>query len=356
MVPPATGPCPLDTAPFKPSPTIAASPDILRPIGGHVHQETDMALEQTRMQIVPKPWGATELQPWSEVAHDGIPIGEIWLQRRDPQASTPALLLKLLFTQEMLSIQVHPDNAMAQAMGLPHGKTEAWYVLQATPEATVGVGLKSALTAAQLRDAIADGSIAEHLQWRKASKGDVIFVPAGMIHAIGPGLVLAEIQQRSDTTFRLFDHGRDRELHIEHGVAAAHAGPAEDQAPPQRLSDVRTLLVASPYFVFERIILAAGSSWELDARHETWLVVIAGSARLGPSQAGVGEGCFIEAQPMRIEAGQDGLTCLVAYAAATPSHDLLRALVDGDAVAAPHSLSPFPALAVSPPPFTQVRS
>ncbi len=315
-----------------------------------------MALEQTRMQIVPKPWGATELLPWSEVAHDGIPIGEIWFQRRDPQAPTPALLLKLLFTQEMLSIQVHPDNAMAQAMGLPHGKTEAWYILDAAPEATVGVGLKSVLTAAQLRDAIADGSIAKRMQWRKASTGDVIFVPAGMIHAIGPGLVLAEIQQRSDTTFRLFDHGRDRELHIEHGVAAAHAGPAEDQAPPQRLSDVRTLLVASPYFVLERFILAAGSSWELDARQETWLVVIAGSGRLGPSQAGVGEGCFVEAQPMRIAAGQDGLTCLVAYAAATPSHDLLRALVDSDAVATPLSLSPLPALAVSPPPFTEARS
>lgn len=314
-----------------------------------------MALELARMQIVPKPWGATELLPWSKVAHDGIAIGEIWFQRRDPQAPTPTLLLKLLFTQEMLSIQVHPDNAMAQAMGLPHGKTEAWYVLEATPEAVVGVGLKSTLTAAQLRIAIADGSIAERVQWHRVSKGDVLFVPAGMIHAIGPGLVLAEIQQRSDTTFRLFDHGRDRELHIEHGVAAAHAGPAEDQSPPQRLSDVRTLLVASPYFVLEKFVLAARSAWELDARQETWLVVIAGSARLGPSQAGVGEGYFVEGQPMYIEAGQDGLTCLVAYAAATPSDGLLRALADSDMIAAPLSLSPLPALAVSPPPFKEAR-
>ncbi|KRE09998.1 mannose-6-phosphate isomerase [Bosea sp. Root381] len=312
-----------------------------------------MALEQARMLMVPKPWGATDLLPWSEVAPTGTPIGEIWFQRRDPQAPTPVLLLKLLFTQEMLSIQVHPDNAMAQAMGLPHGKTEAWYVLSATPEATVGVGLKSALTAAQLRSAIADGSIAECVEWRKVSEGDVIFVPAGMIHAIGPGLVLAEIQQRSDTTFRLFDHGRDRELHVEHAVAAANAGPADDQAPPQRLSDVRTLLVSSPYFVLERFILAAGSVWQLDAEQETWLVVIAGSARLGPSQAGIGEGCFIEAQTMRIEAGQHGLTCLVAYAAATPSHDLLRVLADCDAVAA--ALSPLPVPAVSPLSFKEAR-
>jgi mannose-6-phosphate isomerase len=246
----------------------------------------------------------------------------------------------LLFTQEALSIQVHPDNAMAQAMGLPHGKTEAWYILQATPEATVGVGLKSALTAAQLRDAIADGSIAEHLQWRKAVKGDVIFVPAGTIHAIGPGLVLAEIQQRSDTTFRLFDHGRARELHIERGVAAAHAGPAEEPgaaAAPERHQDPAR---RKPVFRPRTAHLAAGSTWELDARHETWLVVIAGNARLGPSQAGVGEGCFIEAETMRIEAGSDGLTCLVAYEAAKPSHDLLRALDGSDAVAPGSAPSP----------------
>ncbi len=316
-----------------------------------------MALEQTRVQIMPKPWGSTDLLPWSEAGHDGVAIGELWFQRRDPKAPEPALLLKLLFTQEALSIQVHPDDALARAMGQAHGKTEAWYILSATPEATVGVGLTSVLTSAQLRCAITDGSITEHLQWCKAVKGDVVFVPAGTIHAIGAGLVLAEIQQRSDTTFRLFDHGRARELHIERGVAAAHAGPAERQAPPERLSDTRTLLVVSPYFVLERLDLAAGSTWQLDARHETWLVVIAGNAQLGPSQAGIGEGCFVEAQTMRIKAGGDGLSCLVAYEAAKPSHDLLRAL---DASAAPASGNaafqpPLPALAGSTIPVTEAR-
>jgi mannose-6-phosphate isomerase len=318
-----------------------------------------MALEQACVQVMPKPWGTTDLLPWSEVDHEGVAIGELWFQRRDPNAPEPALLLKLLFTQEALSIQVHPDDAAAQAMGLAHGKTEAWYILSATPGSTVAVGLKSVLTAAQLRAAIADGSIAERVQWRNARKGDVIFVPAGTIHAIGPGLVLAEIQQRSDITFRLFDHGRARELHIERGVAAAHARPAEAQPPPQRLSDVRTLLVASPYFVLERLELAAGSTWELNARHETWLVVIAGNARLGPSQAGIGEGCFIEAETMRIEAGHDGLTALVAYEAAEPRHDFLRAFDEGDAAAPSDAASrlplPFPALADSAIPFTEAR-
>jgi mannose-6-phosphate isomerase len=350
-MPLATGESPSTSAPLKAvADHCRIDRHLCRSIAGGVNQETDMALEQACVQVMPKPWGATNLLPWSEVQQEGIPIGELWFQRRKPNAPEPALLLKLLFTQEALSIQVHPDDTVAQGMGLARGKTEAWYILSATPEAKVGVGLKSVLTAAQLRAAIADGSIAERVQWRNARMGDVIFVPAGTIHAIGPGLVLAEIQQRSDTTFRLFDHGRARELHIERGVAAAHARPAEAQPPPQRLSDVRTLLVASPYFVLERLELAAGSTWELNARHETWLVVIAGNARLGPSQAGIGEGCFIEAETIRIEAGHDGLTALVAYEAAEPSHDFLRAFD-----AASRLPLPFPALADSAIPFTEAR-
>ncbi|MGO4668074.1 class I mannose-6-phosphate isomerase [Bosea sp. 2RAB26] len=318
-----------------------------------------MALEQACVHAMPKPWGSTDLLPWSEVAHDGVAIGELWFQRRDIHAAEPALLLKLLFTREALSIQVHPDDAFAQAMGLPHGKTEAWYILSATPDATIGVGLKSAHTPAELRAAIEDGSITDLVQWRKACKGDVIFVPAGTIHAIGPGLVLAEIQQRSDTTFRLFDHGRQRELHIEHGVAAAQAGPAAGQAPVRHLGDGRTLLVASPYFVLERFDLASGSVWNLSASRETWLVIIAGTARLGAFQAVAGEGCFIEADSMRIEAGREGLTCLVAYDATSPCPDLLHAVsahdanAPGDAVSQPPL--PLPALAGPSNPFTEAR-
>ncbi|KFC64716.1 hypothetical protein FG93_05312 [Bosea sp. LC85] len=318
-----------------------------------------MALEQACVQVMAKPWGTTDLRPWSEVEHDGVAIGELWFQRRDVHAAEPALLLKLLFTQEALSIQVHPDDAFAQAMGLAHGKTEAWYILSATPDATIGVGLKSAHTDAELRAAVTDGSITDLVQWRKACEGDVIFVPAGTIHAIGPGLVLAEIQQRSDTTFRLFDHGRQRELHIERGVAAAHAGPAAVQAPARRLSDARTLLVASPYFVLERFDLASGSAWDLRATRETWLVVIAGAARLGTLQAGVGEGCFIEAESMRIEAGRNGLTCLVAYDAASPCPDLLHDVPGSDANAPGDVVSqpplPLPALAGPSNPFPEAR-
>ncbi|MCV9940393.1 class I mannose-6-phosphate isomerase [Boseaceae bacterium BT-24-1] len=317
-----------------------------------------MALEPARLQAVPKPWGSRDLLPWSGTDHHGVAIGEIWFQRRDP-AVEPALLLKLLFTREALSIQVHPDDDAARAMGLTRGKTEAWYVLAAEPGATVAVGLLASLSQAQLRAAIEDGSIVKQMSWRTAAAGDVIFVPAGTIHAIGPGLVLAEIQQRSDTTFRLFDHGRGRELHIESGIAVANTGPAAEQAPPRGLGNARTLLVASAFFVLERLELAPGSVWKLRARPETWLIVIAGDGSLGSMQAGIGEGCFAEAETIRIAAGQQGLTCLVAYAAAVPSGDLLRPLAANDALTSMSVASRQPlslaAPAVSPIPLMEAR-
>lgn len=319
-----------------------------------------MALEQACIEMIPKPWGSTDLLPWSGTGHPGVPIGELWFQRCEKHAPEPALLLKLLFTQEALSIQVHPDDAAAHRMGLPRGKTEAWYILSAASDATVGVGLKAVVPPEQFRTAIADGSLAELVAWHKPHAGEVIAVPAGTIHAIGAGLVLAEIQQRSDTTFRLFDYGRARELHIEQGVAVAHAGPTKRTVPARRLSDVRTLLVANPSFVFERIDLPAGSTWDLDARCETWLVAISGAAAIGALQIGVGQGCFVEAQGVRIAPGEAGLSCLVAYDAATPSRDLLRR-VDGDGMprfreTVSPPTAPPQAVLNSPVPSTEARS
>ena len=160
-----------------------------------------MAIERASVQVVRKPWGRTDLRPWSgiEAFHDAV--GELWFQRVDKNAPDPALLLKLLFTNEPLSIQVHPDDAFARSMGLPNGKTEAWYILSAAPDAQAAVGLKRRVTPQELHASIRDGSIADLVQWRPGLKGDTIFVPAGTIHAIGAGIVLAEIQQHSDATF-----------------------------------------------------------------------------------------------------------------------------------------------------------
>lgn len=288
--------------------------------------EIIIAIEHACIRVVRKPWGSTDLRPWSEIDDNGAAVGELWFQRAAIGAPEPALLLKLLFTEEPLSIQVHPDDAFAQSIGLAHGKTEAWYVLAAAPDAKVAVGLKRQLTRPQLRGSIEDGSISGLVQWRQVVKDDVIFVPAGTIHAIGSGLVIAEIQQRSDATFRLFDHGRRRELHVDYAVAAATAGPAESQSAPSPLTETRTLLVVSPQFVLERIDLPPKSSWRLDAERETWVLVLEGQVRVGPMNAVVGESIFLEADSTPMTAGSAGMKGLVAYPGPGPLPSLLHSI------------------------------
>lgn len=281
-----------------------------------------MTIEHASTRAVPKPWGSIDLLPWSTLGA-GSAIGEIWFQRPDAASEVPALLLKLLFTDAALSIQVHPDDAFAQSIGLRNGKTEAWYILAAARGARVAAGLKRQVTPVELRAAITDGSIAELVQWRSVEKGEVVFVPAGTIHAAGAGLVLAEIQQQSDTTFRLFDYGGGRELHVDQAVGAAQMGPARAQAVEVPLSAARTVLVSGPHFVMERIELAANSEWVLQAEQETWVLGIEGQARIGNIDAGVGDALFLKADHARIEAGMKGFKGLLAYVGAKPHPDLL---------------------------------
>ena len=283
-----------------------------------------MAIEHASVRVARKPWGVADLHPWSGVDGSGDAIGELWFQRLDNNSPDPALLLKLLFTSEPLSVQVHPDDAFAHSIGLANGKTEAWYILSATPDARVAVGLKRNLTPQELRASIKDGSIAGLTQWRPVAKGDVVFVPAGTIHAIGAGIVLAEIQQHSDATFRLFDYGRRRELHEDNAVAVSDAGPAQTQTGPRRLTAARTALIASPHFVLERIVLPANSNWALDARQETWILVIEGDARVGPVSAAVGDAVFAEADRADIEVGPAGMSGLIAYPGPDPMMPLLQ--------------------------------
>ena len=272
-----------------------------------------MTIEHAHAHSLPKPWGIVDPRPWSSAGDGANTIGEIWYERSDSTAVPPSLLLKLLFTSQPLSIQVHPNDAYAQSTGQPNGKTEAWHILDAAPEAKVGLGLKRRVSPEQLRHAIDDGSIADLVVWNVAHPGDTIFVPAGTIHAIGAGLVIAEIQQRSDTTFRLFDHGRGRELHIESALAVADAGPADFLVTPTRLTDARTLLLSNSYFTFERIDLTPNSTWRLEAEHETWLLVVSGSARAASLNVTTGDAIFAQADQVTIHAGSNGLIGLVAY-------------------------------------------
>jgi mannose-6-phosphate isomerase len=219
----------------------------------------------------------------------------------------------LLFTSQPLSVQVHPTDAYAQSIGLPNGKTEAWYVLSAEPGAKVAVGLKEEITKLKLRDLIVDGSISDQVAWRKVYPNDVVFVPAGTIHAIGAGLVIAEIQQRSDATFRLFDHGRSRTLHVEQALAVAARGPAQLGPASQNVTEERTVLVANDYFVFERIQLPPQTAWVLNAARETWLLLLTAEARAGSLELRNGDAIYAQSDRVEIESGTDGLQALVAY-------------------------------------------
>jgi mannose-6-phosphate isomerase len=283
-----------------------------------------MSIEHASVQAMRKPWGVSDLQPWSSVDGTGDAVGELWFERADSNAPTPALLLKLLFTSAPLSIQVHPDDTFARAMGMPNGKSEAWYIISAEPGAQVGVGLNRRVTPQELRAAITNGSIVDLVQWRPVAKGDLIFIPAGTIHALGAGIVLAEIQQRSDTTFRLFDYGRERELHIDNGVAVADVFPPRPPRHPVSLTLERTVLVASQHFVLERIELPEGANWALLADSETWVLALDGHAAIGSAALSVGQAIFVGGGRASIEVGAGGLTALVAYPASGPIGSLLQ--------------------------------
>jgi mannose-6-phosphate isomerase len=283
-----------------------------------------MAIELARASAKPKPWGVLDLRPWSNADNDGSAVGEIWYERPGQAGADPSLLLKLLFTNQPLSIQVHPDDSFAHSIGLPNGKTEAWYVLSAPAGGKIASGLTHHLTAQQLRAAIGDGSIANIVEWRAVSSDDVIFIPAGTIHAIGAGLVMAEIQQRSDATYRMFDFGRNRELHAENAILVADAGPTTSQVQKLRLTNERVLLVSDSHFVFERIDLTPNSAWCLEADRETWLLVVGGDARIGPFDVAMGDAIFAQSDRVNICAGGTGMVGLVAYTGGNSVPHLLQ--------------------------------
>jgi mannose-6-phosphate isomerase len=174
---------------------------------------------------------------------------------RDPQRFP--LLLKFLFPEDKLSVQVHPDDATAQRFGEPWGKTECWYVAHAKPGAQIGLGLKPGVTVSQLERAIHDQTAEDLLNWINVYQGEMIYVTAGTVHTIGPGAVFMETQQQSDTTYRLYDYGRPRPLHLERGLASVKehtiAGKVIRPAPVniQGSKNRQSSMIAAPYFVVD---------------------------------------------------------------------------------------------------------
>jgi mannose-6-phosphate isomerase len=221
---------------------------------------------------VEKPWGRTRLPPTFD-AQRGKRIGEVWFAA----GGDLPLLAKYIFTSERLSIQVHPPQ-----------KTECWYVLDAEPAAVIGLGLTRKLSRDELRAAALDGSIEGLIDWRPVAAGDFFLVPPGTIHAIGGGLALLEFQQNADVTYRLYDYGRPREVHVDAAVGVACPGPYAAQARRVLPGEERRL-VDGPAF---SLIHSHGDALR-DRRR--WILPLEGEVRSGSDVAVSGDCLVLEA-------------------------------------------------------------
>ncbi len=230
----------------------------------------------------PRPWGAFDLAPIYPDRRFEEKIGEAWLTGdhckvengpfagrslnelskglgRDlvgdaaPDARRFPLLIKFLFPHDKLSVQVHPDDEAARRVGEPWGKTECWYVVHAQPGAQVALGLKPGVSHKDLESAIRDKRAEDLLNWISVQAGDMIYVAAGTVHTLGPGSILIETQQQSDATYRLYDYGRPRELHLELGLAAVKERVGSGKVVRHANAAVASEeLVGAPYFVIEK--------------------------------------------------------------------------------------------------------
>lgn len=230
-----------------------------------------------------KIWGTPETGPW--FPRSGRRIGEVWfVSEREP----PPILVKFIFTSEKLSVQVHPEDS-----GGRPGKTEMWHILRAEPGAAIAVGLKREISRGSLREAAVSGEIESLLNWVPVQPGDTVFVPARTIHAIGAGLALCEIQQQSDITYRIYDYGRPRELHLDRGIEVASLSTHPGKSIPSPLAEGEWRLAACPYFVTDRIELASPRRFSPAGRESQILIVLEGSGKLGRSAFGPGQAWLV---------------------------------------------------------------
>jgi mannose-6-phosphate isomerase len=203
-----------------------------------------------KTRTVEKPWGRDTL-PAPFTAPVGKRVGEIWFE---PPKDLPQLLVKYIFTSEKLSVQVHPTDEQTEAKGLGRqGKSECWLVIDAEPDAKLGIGFNRPVDAATMRGAAVDGSIEQMLTWHEVKAGDFFYIPANTVHAIGGGCSIIEVQQNSDITYRLYDYGRPRELHLEEGMAVAKGEPYDMGRHRLVPASGDVALVDGPFFRLDRI-------------------------------------------------------------------------------------------------------
>ncbi len=252
---------------------------------------------------VEKPWGRTELWPGFDNPQRAK-VGEIWFEA--PAGTNPDLMVKYLFTSEKLSIQVHEDDATAQAAGRARGKDEAWVILAADPGATIALGTHEPVDRDTLRAAALDGSIETLVDWKPAQAGDVIYSAARTVHAIGAGLTLIEVQQNVDLTYRLYDYGRPRELHLEAGVAVSDAVAFVAPPIPGDIGDGRSILCEGGKFVLERWSWRGARSIVLPADVPGWLIPVAGGGTIEGARFVAGECWMVDgALALDVDADSD---------------------------------------------------
>lgn len=260
---------------------------------------------------VEKPWGRHDLWPgFDNVPQGGDPVGEIWFER--PDGGDPELLIKYLFTSEKLSIQVHPTDEEARARGHERGKDEAWVILAAEPHASIAIGTLEVMTKDELRASALDGSIEGKVNWIAMKAGDSYYSPAGTVHAIGPGLTLVEVQQNVDLTYRLYDYGRPRELHLDDGVAVSNPVPYVAPYKAHEVSPGRTILDDGPKLVLERWSSSGQGTLKSDGR-PLWLAPLAGEGRIDGDALAAGGVWMVEGEA-ELTLGE-GTDLLVAYPA-----------------------------------------
>jgi mannose-6-phosphate isomerase len=238
--------------------------------------------------LVEKPWGRTDVPAeFGDVA--GRQIGEVWFE--SPDGSLLPILVKWLFTSEKLSIQVHPSDTQAHARGAKSGKEECWYIVRAEPGAVLGIGTRQPLSGDELRAASLDGSIEALMEWKPVRAGEYYYIPAGTVHAIGAGITLVEVQEYADITYRLYDYGRPRELHLDDGAAVSQAKPYTDDRSGKAWGNMQ--LAYGAYFKLWLISDQGGLDMIPDEGRR-WVVPLNGSVGIGTDAVGAGE-CLLVA-------------------------------------------------------------
>jgi mannose-6-phosphate isomerase len=318
-------------------------------------------------EFVERVWGTRDLSliyPHKTARKGGEfeqPVGEVWLTGEQCRVSNGALagqtlkdltqrfgrellgetapnphhfplLLKFLFPTEKLSVQVHPDDDGAKAIGQACGKTECWYVLGAQPGAQVGLGFKPGVTKAAVEQAISEVRLEQLIHWIDVHAGELVYVDAGTVHAIGPGVIIVETQQNSDTTYRLYDYGRPRELHVQQGLTAMREKTGAGKVARRDAGEGAAELVSSPCFVVDKHVIRKLKQFSVNGKSSVQILVAVDGCGVIEID-GVKPVTFAKGETVVIPAG-------IRRYSIRPQWELecLRAMLPGEKVAPPKTV------------------